>query len=68
MEPRLHGKFDAKFLDLMENELCPRQIDLRIASSKHLFDRSDLSKSNVLKEGPDDAKEDGYYLMKQEVL
>lgn len=44
--------FDAGFLDLMENGLYPRQIDLHIARRKPLFGRSDSSKSNVPKEDP----------------
>lgn len=49
----------------MENELCPRQIDLHIARRKPLFGRFDSRKRNLLKKDPDDAKEDEYYLMKQ---
>lgn len=49
----------------MENELCPRQIDLHIARRKSFFGRSDSRKSNLLKKDPDDVKEDEYYLMKQ---
>lgn len=65
---KYQGKVDARFLEMVENVLCARQINLGMARRTSVSDRSDSSEYMVPKDNSDDVEWDETYLMRGEDL